>query len=229
MDNTLYDWDFTKIEDNFINYIIPFVEKNYNVSTKVEDRALCGLSAGGMTTNVMFFDHPEVFKYYGMFSGCFTSLGKLTEGQDKTRLMIVAGTCDVGSTTIDKDPGPGLKYEFVKNWLADNNFNNYKDYGLIPGGHDWFTWSKSLYLFGTEVAFSEENTSTDNPKKDEPSKEPTIKKDETVKADTKKEETKKNNSSVKTGNHTSIALFATMMIISGCVVASTFTRRKRNN
>lgn len=54
---------------------------------------------------------------------------------------------------------------------------------------------------------------------------PTIKKDET----TKKEETKKNNSSVKTGDSTSIALFAAMMIISGCVVAYTFTRRKRNN
>ncbi len=156
MDNTLYSWSYSDIENNIINYVIPFMEKNYNVSTKVEDRAMCGLSAGAMTTNVMFFDYPNTFKYYGMFSGCFTSLSKLTDGQDQTQLMIVAGTCDVGSTTINPDPGPGLKYEFIKNWLVENNFNNYKDYGLIPGGHDWFTWSKSLYLFGTEVAFKDE-------------------------------------------------------------------------
>lgn len=155
MDNTLYDWSYTDIEDNIINYVIPYMENNYNVSSDVKDRAICGLSAGAMTTNVMFFDHPEAFKYYGMFSGCFTSLAKLTEGQNQAELMIVAGTCDVGSTTIDADPGPGLKYEFIKNWLIDNNFENYTDYGLIPGGHDWFTWSKALYLFATEVVFDD--------------------------------------------------------------------------
>lgn len=81
----------------------------------------------------------------------------------------------------------------------------------------------------TNPSDKKDEPTTPSDKKDEPSKEPTIKKDETVKADTKKEETKKNNSSVKTGDHTSIALFATMMIISGCVAAYTFTRRKRNN
>ena len=81
----------------------------------------------------------------------------------------------------------------------------------------------------TNPSDKKDEPTTPSDKKDEPSKEPTIKKDETVKADTKKEETKKNNSSVKTGDHTSIALFATMMIISGCVAAYTFTRIKRDS
>lgn len=207
MDNTLYGWSYPEIEDNIINYIIPFMENNYNASTKVEDRAICGLSAGAMTTNVMFFDYPEVFKYYGMFSGCFTSLAKLSEGQAQAELMIVAGTCDVGSTTINPDPGPGLKYEFIKNWLSDNGFNNYQDYGLIPGGHDWFTWSKALYLFGTEVAFGNEDES-----------QPQITDPIDVVTPPKDTSTENSVNAVKTGDNANIAGIVLVSSISGLYI-----------
>lgn len=55
---------------------------------------------------------------------------------------------------------------------------------------------------------------------------PTDKKDEEVKTTT----TNKNTSSkVKTGDNTSMAAFVAMMIISGCAVAFTLSRRKRND
>lgn len=210
MDNTLYNWSYPEIEDNIINYIIPYMENNYNVSTDVKDRAICGLSAGAMTTNVMFFDYPDAFKYYGMFSGCFTSLAKLTEGQAQTELMIVAGTCDVGSTTIAADPGPGLKYEYIRNWLIDNNFENYTDYGLIPGGHDWFTWSKGLYLFATEVVFDDEDAPVILPEQ-EVTEESVNLPDSAISSNIK-------STAVKTDDKLDLAGFSIMFAISGIYV-----------
>ncbi|MFQ9564126.1 MAG: alpha/beta hydrolase-fold protein, partial [Faecalibacillus intestinalis] len=53
MENSSYELDFMKmyerigmVEDNIINYIIPYIEKNYNVSKKASDRAFCGISMG---------------------------------------------------------------------------------------------------------------------------------------------------------------------------------------
>lgn len=72
MENSSYELDFMKmyeriemVEDNIINYIIPYIEKNYNVSKKASDRAFCGISMGAMITTYMYFDYPEYFGYFG--------------------------------------------------------------------------------------------------------------------------------------------------------------------
>ncbi|MGN1182868.1 MAG: alpha/beta hydrolase, partial [Faecalibacillus sp.] len=70
MDNTLYDWDYYQIGQNVVNYIIPFMEANYNVSTNPEDRAFGGFSMGSMTATYMAFHHADQFGYFGIFSGC---------------------------------------------------------------------------------------------------------------------------------------------------------------
>ena len=56
MENSSYELDFMKmyerigmVEDNIINYIIPYIEKNYNVSKKASDRAFCGISTVSYT------------------------------------------------------------------------------------------------------------------------------------------------------------------------------------
>ena len=62
------DWDFTLIEDDMLNYIMPFVEENYNVSTEPSGRAYAGLSMGGATTSNFYMHDGDVFGYYGIWS-----------------------------------------------------------------------------------------------------------------------------------------------------------------
>jgi enterochelin esterase-like enzyme len=48
--------------------IIPFVEKNYRAETGPGNRALAGLSMGGLHTLYVGINNPEMFPYLGVFS-----------------------------------------------------------------------------------------------------------------------------------------------------------------
>lgn len=155
MDNTYYGWDYKKIEDNVLNYIIPHMEKNYNVSTNTNDRAFCGLSMGGMTTTNMYFDHPDQFGYFGIFSGT-----DMTPVNDKAELrdpivMAAVGTCDIASSNIMPNDTEQLKkYEDFVAWATENKMTNFVDGGYLPGSHDWFVWSQCFEQFVTKVLWT---------------------------------------------------------------------------
>ena len=69
MDNSHFGWDYDLIAKNFKENIIPLIEERYSVSTKVEDRALCGISMGALTTGTIMFSYTDMFGAYGNFSG----------------------------------------------------------------------------------------------------------------------------------------------------------------
>ena len=77
------------------NYIIPYMESNYNVSTEAKDRAFCGLSMGCMTTFHMFFDHTEAFGYFGGFSGPDMSAVTDNAGIHEPILYATVGLCEI--------------------------------------------------------------------------------------------------------------------------------------
>jgi enterochelin esterase-like enzyme len=57
---------------DFLNDIVPFIEKTYPVSTKREDRAIAGFSMGGVQTLNLSLWHPEMFNYvYAISTGYF--------------------------------------------------------------------------------------------------------------------------------------------------------------
>lgn len=155
MDNASYNWDFAKIEDNVLHYIIPYMETNYNVSASVNDRAFCGLSMGGMTTTHMYFDHPDAFGYFGIFSG--TDMKALTDKPELSYPIVTAtvGTCDIASATIMS--GEDIKYEDLVKWAADNSMNNFIDGGYLYGAHDWFVWAQSFQHFVQNIVWSQNN------------------------------------------------------------------------
>ena len=151
MDNAHYEWDFAKIEENVLNYIIPFVDANYNVSTEVADRAFCGLSMGSMTTMNMYFDHPTEFAYFGMWSASDMRAVKDAEGLDFPTVMAAVDTCGIASSTIMPNDGEYDKnYEDFEAWAATQGLPNIHCDGYVPGAHDWFTWSQCFHTFATE-------------------------------------------------------------------------------
>lgn len=137
-------------ENELKNAAIPFVESNFRVQTDAKNRALAGLSMGGLQTLYAGIRNSELFSSLGVFSsGWFANNTALTTPQ----------------------------YEFMKNnadkinsniknlWISmggqeDIAFNNCKimrakfdelgvkyAYSEYPGGHTWPVWRHDLFQF----------------------------------------------------------------------------------
>jgi enterochelin esterase-like enzyme len=134
--------------------IIPFIEKNYRVETAPGNRALAGLSMGGLQTLYVGINNAELFSYLGVFSS-----GWIMPAQN-----------DLANK----------QYDFIKNnpdkisslklfWIAmggkeDIAYNNCQamlkkldelnvkyTYSEYPGGHAWPVWRNNLYNFAQSL------------------------------------------------------------------------------
>jgi enterochelin esterase-like enzyme len=56
-------------EEDMTQVLIPFIDKTFRTLTDRDDRAMAGLSMGGMQTFQVTFDHLDLFSYIGGFSG----------------------------------------------------------------------------------------------------------------------------------------------------------------
>ncbi len=131
--------------------IIPFVEKNYAAETSSGNRALAGLSMGGIQTLYVGINNTELFSYLGVFSSGWIlplqndladkqndfmkkNLDKITNNL-KLLWIGIGGKEDIAynncQTMISKFNELNLKYTYV-------------DY---PGGHAWPVWRNNLYNF----------------------------------------------------------------------------------
>lgn len=60
-----------EFSDFVVNTVVPYVEKNYNVSTGSENVAICGSSSGGIESFYIGMEHPEKFGTIGALSPAF--------------------------------------------------------------------------------------------------------------------------------------------------------------
>ena len=155
MDNTHFHWDFDQILPNIVDVIIPFVERNYNVSADKDDRAMIGLSMGGITTTNMFWNYPDSFGYFGMLSGTNVpdeGVEMKAEYADPI-VMVTAGTADFASRQVGGDSS--FTSERLDEWCRENIPDTYRsaDNIYVKGSHDWFTWPEALERFLTTVVW----------------------------------------------------------------------------
>jgi len=131
--------------------IIPFVEKNYRAETGSRNRALAGLSMGGIQTLYVGINNTDMFAYLGVFSS-----GWITPAQND----LSNKQYDFMKKNLDKING-NLKQLWIamggKEDIAYNNcqtmmskFDEMKvryTYCEYPGGHTWPVWRNNLYNF----------------------------------------------------------------------------------
>lgn len=133
--------------DNIKNYLIPYVEEHYNVSTEVSGKAFAGLSNGAKLTNEIYINDPGAFSYFGLFSG--SSAWAWPELEDYSAyqepdIYLAAGWADqlmMGVTYhTDKDKTMmGIKEDLEK---AGITYNKGGSYITVEGCHDWFVWAQ---------------------------------------------------------------------------------------
>ena len=123
--------------------IVPLIESNFNVSKRPEDRALAGLSMGGVQTVNIGLLHTDEFRYIGVFSsGLFPDSLKAFEAKygdtlktnaDRLKLLWIAhGEIDMARPNslammkmLDRH---GVKYQWEE----------------TPGGHTMANWRRYL-------------------------------------------------------------------------------------
>lgn len=132
-----------RFEDDMVQDIIPYVEENYRVLARKDQRAIAGLSMGGGQTLRLTLENPDMFSYIGVFSSGARSVDEEFEkGLEELETegvklyWIGCGVNDqlahAGSVTLagllEKH---GIEYTFRES----------------PGGHTWINWRHYLAEF----------------------------------------------------------------------------------
>jgi enterochelin esterase-like enzyme len=122
-----------QFENELKNALIPFVEANYKVSNEAKNRALAGLSMGGLQTLHAGVRNSDLFNYLGVFSsGWWANNTKLSDPQ----------------------------YEFMKT-NKDKINNNIKEFWISQGGKEDIAHAncqimmKKMYEMGIKYRYSE--------------------------------------------------------------------------
>jgi enterochelin esterase family protein len=142
----IYQMGSGMFEKSLVNDVIPFIESHYRVRSGKSNRAVSGLSMGGMQTMNLAFDHSGVFDYFGVMSMGLTdpdqSGRNWFENVDQ-RIQNLATTGYklywIGCGTDD------FLYQAAKNLVAKMDEKGLPfTYRESTGGHTWSNWR--IYL-----------------------------------------------------------------------------------
>ena len=131
--------------------VIPFVEKNYRVKTDANNRALAGLSMGGLQTLYVGLYNVKLFSSLGVFSsGWILPMQQaLADAQYAFLNKNIQSVKDnLKLLWIGSGSKEDIAYNNCKTIMAkfDEMKLNYIYYEY-PGGHTWPVWRNDLYHF----------------------------------------------------------------------------------
>lgn len=129
----LRNFDITPFQTVLVDELIPYVDANFRTLADQPNRAMAGLSMGGMETRTITLAKPEVFSHYALLSG---GTYKPEDIKDKSKVKLIFLSC--GS----KERPDGIKTATAA--LKEAGFNAV---GYISEGtaHEFQTWRRSLY------------------------------------------------------------------------------------
>ena len=139
---------FDAFGKDLLEDVIPHVEKKYSVKADRENRALAGLSMGGLQTLDIGLTHLDTFAHLGVFSSGWFPDRRAAFEKDQQALL------------KDPETNKKLKLFWIANGKPDIAFKNnqamlemFDKYGLKyeyregKGGHTWDSWRNHLYVF----------------------------------------------------------------------------------
>ena len=144
---------FTAFEDVVIKDLIPMIDATYRTIPDRENRAMAGLSMGGMQTFQITLKNLDKFAYIGGFSGAGggfggpfdvkTAHGGVMADADAFNRKVKVLWLGIGTTE------PQRMYESVKNYHEALGKAGIKHvYYESPGtSHEWLTWRRCLNEF----------------------------------------------------------------------------------
>ena len=139
---TIGSFTAKEFETMLIDELVPFIDKNFLTKADKWNRAMAGLSMGGIETKLITLRRPEVFGYWGLLSGgtympedIRSAEGRLQGKNDPKAAKVIFESC--GSKE-----GPDRIRQSVDALKAAG----YNAHGFISEGtaHEFLTWRRSL-------------------------------------------------------------------------------------
>jgi enterochelin esterase-like enzyme len=137
-------------ENELKQSVIPFVEKNYRTENNAANRALAGLSLGGLQTLYAGIKNTNLFSYLGVFSsGWFANQPAISDPQYAFMKENAATVNDnLKSLWVSMGGKEDIAYNNCKIMLSKFDEMGIKyTYNEYPGGHTWPVWRNNLYNF----------------------------------------------------------------------------------
>ncbi|MDT8430706.1 MAG: alpha/beta hydrolase-fold protein [Bacteroidales bacterium] len=129
----LRDFDIQPFQTVLVDELIPYIDTRFRTLANQENRAMAGLSMGGFETRLITINRPDVFSYYGLFSG---GVYQPEELEDHDNLELIFLSC--GSKERPE------RVEAATAGLQEAGINavSYISEGTA---HEFHTWRRSLY------------------------------------------------------------------------------------
>ncbi len=138
-----------KFEAHLVKDLEPFIVKNFRTMKGKDNRAIAGLSMGGMHTQTITNDNPGMFSYIGVFSMGIMNFGQ--QNQDTARLrqereakieVLKNNGYKLYWIGCGKDDFLYQRVVTLRDLLDKHNFKY--TYRESTGGHTWANWR--IYL-----------------------------------------------------------------------------------
>ncbi|WP_224997924.1 alpha/beta hydrolase-fold protein [Cesiribacter sp. SM1] len=157
-----YGGAFETFTKSLLTEVIPFVERNYNVGSKAEDRAITGLSMGAGQSLFIGLNNPDVFAYIGGFSSAVVMYGMNRDRStvQQPELLLDAPLFKKVFPELDANINNKIKLLWIATGDRDGEFAFSMEYKLwlksigvefdeviTPGQHTWMVWRRNLVDF----------------------------------------------------------------------------------
>jgi len=129
----LRNFDIKPFQTVLLDELIPYIDANFRTLANQPNRAMAGLSMGGMETKTITLARPDVFSHYGLLSGGTYAPAEI---KDKSKVKLIFMSC--GSF---ENPD-GVKKAAADLTAAGINAVSYVSEGTR---HEFQTWRRSLY------------------------------------------------------------------------------------
>lgn len=131
----MHEFDWTQFQRVLMDELVPYVDSHFRTLANRDNRAMAGLSMGGMETRMATLARPQVFGYWGLFSGGTYAPADL-EGKQAPRLIFTS----CGS----KENPDGVVKSIDALKAAGFNAVSFVSDGTA---HEFLTWRRSLKEF----------------------------------------------------------------------------------
>jgi len=127
------DFSIDPFQTVLVNELIPYVDSHFRTLANRDNRAMAGLSMGGMETRMITLNKPEVFGAYALLSGGVYSPEDL---KDKPKAKLIFLSC-----------GSKERPDGVKNAVTALKGAGYNAVSYISENtaHEFLTWRRSLH------------------------------------------------------------------------------------
>jgi enterochelin esterase-like enzyme len=138
-------FDFSAFAKMLTEDLIPYIDANFRTLSDQPNRAMAGLSMGGMQTKSITLANLDKFSHIGIFSGGSITPADITDMdafKQKAKLVFFSyGSREERGATAAKAAAEALKAAGINSHYYESPLT----------GHEWQSWRRSLHQFAPLV------------------------------------------------------------------------------